>query len=90
MDWFGDFYHAYTGSMRMVSGERSTCSARNFLDCHAFFRCPFASIDDMSAASSGGDNGVSESDINGFYELMAKDHRHGRARDDLRKGKYTI
>ena len=84
MDWFGDFYHAYAGSMRMVSPE--------FLGLvdHAFFRCPFASIDDMSAASSGGDDGVSETDINGFYQLMAKDHRHGRARDDLRKGKYTI
>jgi len=54
---------------------------------HAFFRCPFASIEDLTAASSG--NGVSEKDINGFYELMAKDHRQGRARDDLRKGKYT-
>jgi len=58
---------------------------------HAFFRCPFASIDDMSAASSGGDDGVSESDINGFYELMAKDHRHGPwPSSDLRKGKYTF
>ena len=54
---------------------------------HAFFRCPFASVEDLTAASSG--HGVSEKDINGFYELMDKDHRQGRARDDLRKGKYT-
>ena len=54
---------------------------------HAFFRCPFASIEDLTAASSG--NGVSEKEINGFYELMDKDHRQGKARDDLRKGKYT-
>jgi hypothetical protein len=44
-------------------------------------------IEDVTAASSG--NGVSEKDINGFYELMDKDHRQGKARDDLRKGKYT-
>ena len=55
---------------------------------HAFFRCPFASIEDLTAASSG-NHGVSEKEINGFYELMDKDHRQGKARDDLRKGKYT-
>ena len=54
---------------------------------HAFFRCPFASIEDLTAASSG--NGVSEKDINAFFDLMDKDHRHGKARDDLRTGKYT-
>ena len=59
------------------------------LEDHAFFLCSFASIDDLTAASSGGDDGFSVTDINGFYELMAKDHRNGSARDDLRKGKYT-
>ncbi len=58
---------------------------------HAFFRCPFASIDDLVTASSSDapGAGISESEINGFLETMAKDHTHARAADDLRKGKCT-
>ena len=62
---------------------------------HAFFRpdfrCPFASIDDLVTAS-GSDvpgAGISESDITKFLDCMAEDHRHAKAADDLRKGKYT-
>ena len=59
---------------------------------HAFFRCPFASIEDLIAASSSDTDGagVSESDINAFLNLMAKDHVHPRAAEDLQKGKCTI
>ena len=59
---------------------------------HAFFRCPFASIEDLIAASSSDTDGagVSESDINAFLNLMAKDHVHPRAAEDLKKGKCTI
>ena len=58
---------------------------------HAFFRCPFASIEDLIAASSSDapGAGVSVSDINCFLELISKDHVHSRAAEDLRKGKCT-
>ena len=51
----------------------------------AFFRCPLASIEDLIAASSSDavGAGVSESEINGFLDLMAKDHVHSRAAEDL-------
>ena len=58
---------------------------------HTFFRCPFASIEDLIAASSSDaiGAGVSESEINAFLDLMAKDHVHSRAAEDLKKGKCT-
>lgn len=58
---------------------------------HAFFRCPFANMEDLVAASCSDapGAGISESEINGFLETMAKDHTHARAADDLRKGKCT-
>jgi hypothetical protein len=89
LDWFGDFYHAYYRFNEDGVRRDEHLLSPEFLGMvdHAFFRCPFASIEDLTAASSG--HGVSEKDINGFYELMDKDHRQGRARDDLRKGKYT-
>ncbi len=48
---------------------------------HTFFRCPFASIEDLIAASSSDTDGagVSNSEINAFLNLMAKDHVHPRA-----------
>jgi len=89
LDWFGDFYHAYYRFNEEGERRDEHLLSPEFLGMvdHAFFRCPFASIEDLTAASSG--NGVSEKEINGFYELMDKDHRQGKARDDLRKGKYT-
>ena len=59
---------------------------------HAFFRCPFASIEDLIAASSSDTDGagVAESEINAFLNLMAKDHVHPKAAEHLRKGKCTI
>jgi len=58
---------------------------------HAFFRCPFASIDDLVTASCSDapGAGISEADINKFLDSMAEDHTHAKAADDLRKGKYT-
>ena len=89
MDWCGDFYHAYYRFDEAGARRDEHLLSPEFLGMvdHAFFRCPFASIEDLTAASSG--NGVSEKDINGFFELMDKDHRQGKARDDLRTGKYT-
>ena len=59
---------------------------------HSFFRCPFASIEDLIAASCSDavGAGVSESEINGFLDLMAKDHVHSRAAEDLKKGKCSV
>ena len=59
---------------------------------HAFFCCPFASIEDLIAASSSDTDGagVAESEINDFLNLMAKDHVHPKAAEDLKKGKCTI
>ena len=58
---------------------------------HAFFRCPFASVEDLvtAASSDAPGAGVSEADINGFLDLMAKDHTHKNAAADLKKGKST-
>ena len=58
---------------------------------HAFFRCPFASMEDLvtAASSDAPGAGVSEADINGFLDLMAKDHTHKNAAADLKKGKST-
>lgn len=58
---------------------------------HAFFRCPFASIDDLvtASASEAPGAGVSESDINKFLASMAEDHTHAKAADDLRSGTHT-
>jgi hypothetical protein len=89
LDRCGDFYHAYYRFNKAGGRRDEHLLSPEFLGMvdHAFFRCPFASIEDLTAASSG--NGVSEKDINAFFELMDKDHRQGKARDDLRKGKYT-
>jgi hypothetical protein len=89
LDWRGDFYHEYYIFYESGVRRDEHLLSPEFLGMvdHAFFRCPFASIEDLTAASSG--NGVSEKDINAFFELMDKDHRQGKARDDLRKGKYT-
>lgn len=58
---------------------------------HAFFRCPFASIDDLvtASASEAPGAGISESDINKFLASMAEDHTHAKAADDLRSGTHT-
>ena len=58
---------------------------------HAFFRCPFASMEGLvtAASSDAPGAGVSEADINGFLDLMAKDHTHKNAAADLKKGKST-
>ena len=58
---------------------------------HAFFSCPFASMEDLvtAASSDAPGAGVSEADINGFLDLMAKDHTHKNAAADLKKGKST-
>ena len=53
------------------------------------FCCPFASMEDLVTADSSDapGAGVSEADINGFLDLMAKDHTHKNAAGDLKKGK---
>ena len=57
---------------------------------HAFFRCPFASIDEsMTTWSPRLAQGISEADINNFLGCMAQDHTHAKAADNLKKGKYT-
>ena len=57
---------------------------------HAFFRCPFACIDDLVTASASEAAGISESDINKFLTSMAEDHTHAKAAQDLRTGTFTV
>ena len=56
---------------------------------HAFFRCPFASMEDLvtAASSDAPEAGVSEADINCFLDLMAKDQTHKNAAVDLKRGR---
>ena len=59
---------------------------------HAFFRYPFACMEDLVNASSSDDHGarVSAADMNSFLKKIAKEHTHAKAADDLKKGNCAI